>query len=97
MIDVEDILWTQHEVRILLYNVKLHREPISQSTISRMECKKKLRHTIATIHKNIQQEVMLSVLENSHCTLWGLFRDLVLENSPFRILLVHKMTDVDFG
>ncbi|KAJ8936770.1 hypothetical protein NQ318_017965 [Aromia moschata] len=92
------------------------REPVSQSTVSRIERKyRELGHVRDAprqgrpkINENVQQDVILSALENPHCTVRQVSRDLNIGKSsvsnifkkvkyhPYRVRLIHELAEDDF-
>ncbi|KAJ8933177.1 hypothetical protein NQ318_006471 [Aromia moschata] len=89
MIGVGDRMRTQQEVCRLFHEMHPDREPVSQSTVSRIERKyRELGHVRDAprqgrpkINENVQQDVILSALENPHCTVRQVSRDLNIGKS----------------
>ncbi|KAJ8954606.1 hypothetical protein NQ318_003139 [Aromia moschata] len=116
MIGVGDRMRTQQEVCRLFHEVHPDREPVSQSTVSRIERKyRELGHVRDAprqgrpkINENVQQDVILSALENPHCTVRQVSRDLNIGKSsvsnifkkvkyhPYRVRLIHELAEDDF-
>ncbi|KAJ8949131.1 hypothetical protein NQ318_012879 [Aromia moschata] len=116
MIGVGDRMRTQQEVCRLFHEMHPDREPVSQSTVSRIERKyRELGHVRDAprqgrpkINENVQQDVILSALENPHCTVRQVSRDLNIGKSsvsnifkkvkyhPYRVRLIHELAEDDF-
>ncbi|KAJ8953322.1 hypothetical protein NQ318_012117 [Aromia moschata] len=113
MIGVGDRMRTQQEVCRLFHEMHPDREPVSQSTVSRIERKyRELGHVRDAprqgrpkINENVQQDVILSALENPHCTVRQVSRDLNIGKSsvsnifkkvkyhPYRVRLIHELAE----
>ncbi|KAJ8961926.1 hypothetical protein NQ318_021545 [Aromia moschata] len=109
MIGVGDRMRTQQEVCRLFHEMHPDREPVSQSTVSRIERKyRELGHVRDAprqgrpkINENVQQDVILSALENPHCTVRQVSRDLNIGKSSVsnifkRVRLIHELAEDDF-
>lgn len=116
MIGVGDSMRTQQEVCRLFHEMHPESEPISQSTVSRIERKyRELGHVRDApkqgrpkVNENIQQDVILSAVENPHCTVRGVSRDLNIGKSsvsnifkklkyhPYKVRLIHELAEDDF-
>ncbi|KAJ8960414.1 hypothetical protein NQ318_013695 [Aromia moschata] len=116
MIGVGDRMRTQQEVCRLFHEMHPDREPVSQSTVSRIERKyRELGHVRDAprqgrpkINENVQQDVILSALENPYCTVRQVSRDLNIGKSsvsnifkkvkyhPYRVRLIHELAEDDF-
>lgn len=116
MIGIGDKMRTQQEVCRLFHEMHPDREPISQSTVSRIERKyRELGHVRDAarqgrpkIDENIQQDIILSAVENPHCTVRGLSRDFGIGKSsvsnifkkvkyhPYKVRLIHELAEDDF-
>ncbi|KAJ8932897.1 hypothetical protein NQ318_008415 [Aromia moschata] len=117
MIGVGDRMRTQQEVCRLFHEMHPDREPVSQSTVSRIERKyRELGHVRMhqrqgrpKINENVQQDVILSALENPHCTVrqvsrgfeyWKVFSiEYIFKKvkyHPYRVRLIHELAEDDF-
>lgn len=116
MIGIGDRMRSQQEVCRLFHEMHPDREPISQSTVSRIEQKyRELGHVRDApkpgrrkINENIQEDIILSAIENPHCTVRGLSRDLGIGKSsvanifkkvkyhPYKVRLIHELSEDEF-
>ncbi|KAJ8956559.1 hypothetical protein NQ318_019283 [Aromia moschata] len=109
MIGVGDRMRTQQEVCRLFHEMHPDREPVSQSTVSRIERKyRELGHVRDAprqgrpkINENVQQDVILSALENPSIDLnigkssvSNIFKK--VKYHPYRVRLIHELAEDDF-
>ncbi|KAJ8936030.1 hypothetical protein NQ318_000691 [Aromia moschata] len=100
MIGVGDRMRTQQEVCRLFHEMHPDREPVSQSTVSRIERKyRELGHVRDAprqgrpkINENVQQDVILSALENPHCTVRQVSRDLNIGKSSVSNIFKKRLS-----